>query len=156
MEETVLIYQSNSEEETSLLAKELKPLLKKGDIIALYGTLGVGKTAFTRALIQSEIPNEEVPSPTFTLVQTYALKEGELFHFDLYRLEDPEEVYELGIEDAFSDGISLIEWPDKMGYILPNKKILKIETSLNVQERIFKLSSKNPAWTERLNALKQL
>ena len=112
MEETVLIYQSNSEEETSLLAKELKPLLKKGDIIALYGTLGVGKTAFTRALIQSEIPYEEVPSPTFTLVQTYTLNEGELFHFDLYRLETPEEVYELGIEDAFSDGISLIEWPD--------------------------------------------
>ena len=156
MEETVLIYQSNSEEETSLLAKELKPLLKKGDIIALYGTLGVGKTAFTRALIQSEIPHEEVPSPTFTLAQTYTLNEGELFHFDLYRLETPEEVYELGIEDAFSDGISLIEWPDKMGYILPNKKILKIEITLNGQERIFKLSSKNPAWTERLNALKQL
>ena len=126
MEKTVLIYHSHSETETAYLAKQLKPLLKKGDIIALYGTLGVGKTAFTRALIQSEHPTEEVPSPTFTLVQTYVLDEGELFHFDLYRLESPEEVYELGIEDAFSDGVSLIEWPEKMGYILPEKKILKI------------------------------
>ncbi|MBO7332807.1 MAG: tRNA (adenosine(37)-N6)-threonylcarbamoyltransferase complex ATPase subunit type 1 TsaE [Alphaproteobacteria bacterium] len=154
MEEPVLTYYSRNEADTVSLAKGLKPLLKKGDIIALYGTLGVGKTAFTRALIQSEIPDEEVPSPTFTLVQTYALKEGEIFHFDLYRLEDPEEVYELGIEDAFSDGISLIEWPDKMGYILPHKKILKIEITLNGKERIFKLSSQNPVWMERLKALK--
>lgn len=153
MEQSFLIYHSNSENDTANLAHKLKPLLKKGDIIALYGTLGVGKTAFTRALIQSEIPDEEVPSPTFTLVQTYTLNEGELFHFDLYRLETPEEVYELGIEDAFSDGISLIEWPEKMGYILPYKKILKIEIILNEGKRVFKLSSQNNEWINRLSEL---
>ena len=146
-------FRVSNEKQTAALAKALCPLLKKGDIVALFGTLGVGKTAFTRALIQSVTPEEEVPSPTFTLVQTYDLGETPLFHFDLYRLEDPEEVYELGIEEAFSNGISLIEWPEKMGKLLPVSKILKVEITLDGTDRIFTFSSQNPSWKERLKRI---
>ena len=138
-------------EQTQNLAKFLAHQLQIGDIIALYGTLGVGKTAFTRFLIQDLCgEQEEVPSPTFTLVQTYETKDISLYHYDLYRLKQPEEVFELGIEDAFYDGVSLIEWPEKMGKYLPEKKILKIEILCENQIRIFKFSSNNLKWKERL------
>ena len=114
-------------DETAALGSRLGPFLQPGDIVALDGDLGTGKTTFARGLIQSELGgDQDVPSPTFTLVQTYDLPAGELWHFDLYRLEEPEEVYELGIEDAFSDAISMIEWPDRMGCLLPRDH-LRIE-----------------------------
>jgi tRNA threonylcarbamoyladenosine biosynthesis protein TsaE len=113
-----------NEEETRFTAEALSKYLRPGDIIALDGTLGAGKTAFARALINA-MPGEaeDVPSPTFTLVQTYQRGETEIWHFDLYRLEDPEDAFELGIEDAFADAISLIEWPDKLGNYLPKKHL---------------------------------
>lgn len=105
---------------TRALAGRLAPVLAAGDVIALDGTLGAGKTAFARALINA-LPGEveDVPSPTFTLVQTYSRGDLDIWHFDLYRLEDAEEAYELGIEDAFYDAVSLIEWPDRLGSLLP-------------------------------------
>lgn len=113
-----------TEADTHAVAAELSDFLKVGDIIALDGTLGAGKTAFARALINA-LPGiaEDVPSPTFTLVQTYQRGNAEIWHFDLYRLEDPEDAFELGIEDAFADAISLIEWPDKLGPYLPNRHL---------------------------------
>lgn len=105
---------------TSLLARRLGPLLRAGDVVALHGQLGAGKTAFARALIQGlqEDP-EEVPSPTFSLVQQYKIGALCLWHFDLYRISSPAEAYELGIEEAFAEGISLIEWPENLGGLLP-------------------------------------
>lgn len=112
-----------------LLAKAIAPELTPGDCLALEGELGAGKTSFARTLIRvlSRNPDEEVPSPTFTLVQQYALPDSSagnsnrmIWHFDLYRLEDPEEVIELDIDDALETGISLIEWPEKMGSYLPS------------------------------------
>lgn len=103
-------YDLPDEAATAALAQLLAPLLRQGDVLALQGDLGAGKTTFARALINAlEGPVEEVPSPTFTLVQTYQRGELEIWHFDLYRLEDPEEAWELGIEEAFSEGVSLIE-----------------------------------------------
>lgn len=138
-------------EQTQKLATSLATQLQVGDVIALYGTLGVGKTAFTRFLIQSLCGvQEEVPSPTFTLLQTYDTDNFAIYHYDLYRLKEPEEVFELGIEDAFYDGVSLIEWPEKMGKILPVKKILKIEITCVDNVRTFDISSDNLKWKDRL------
>ena len=117
---------SHNESETAQIAYHFAQTLKVGDVVALYGTLGVGKTAFCRGIIQSLTSNEtDVPSPTFTLLQTYDTPLYPVYHFDMYRLKTPEEAYEIGIEDAFYDGVSLIEWPEKLGYLLPqhHKKV---------------------------------
>ena len=93
-------------------------------MIALKGELGAGKTSFARAFIRARGgDDDEVPSPTFTLVQIYELPGATIWHFDLYRLRDPEEAWELGIEDAFRDGISLIEWPERLGALLPARRL---------------------------------
>jgi len=111
---------------TVSFARALARLAEPGDVIALRGTLGVGKSVFARAFIrQLTSPLEEVPSPTFTLVQTYegVMVEGEaaeLYHYDFYRLENADDAYELDIEEAFSDGISLIEWPERIEALLPS------------------------------------
>lgn len=116
-------YISYGEEDTIKIASEFAKTLKIGDIVALHGTLGVGKTAFTRGVIQSLTQAVEVPSPTFTLLQTYETPNFDIYHFDMYRLKTPEEAYEIGIEDAFAEGVSFIEWPEKIGSILPKKHI---------------------------------
>ena len=107
--------------ETERLAQRLAPHAAPGDVIGLCGPLGSGKTAFARAFIRARLcrPAEEVPSPTFTLVQLYEHAAGAIWHFDLYRLDGPEDAYELGIEDAFAGAISLIEWPEKLGDLMP-------------------------------------
>ena len=109
---------------TEALAQRLAPLLRRGDVIALGGDLGAGKTAFSRGLIRAfGQPELEVPSPTFTLVQIYDLPTFELWHFDLYRLESPEDALELDIEEAFATSVSLIEWPDRLGPYLPANRL---------------------------------
>ena len=107
--------------ETERLAHHLAPHALPGDVIGLGGPLGSGKTAFARAFIHARLghPAEEVPSPTFTLVQLYEHAAGAIWHFDLYRLSAAEEAFELGIEDAFATAVSLIEWPEKLGAIMP-------------------------------------
>ena len=105
---------------TEVLAGRVADLAATGDAIALSGPLGAGKTAFARAFINALAGESvEVPSPTFTLLQTYPTARGMIWHFDFYRLERPEEAYELGIEEAFADGISLIEWPERVALLLP-------------------------------------
>lgn len=105
---------------TRALARRLAVVLRPGDVVALHGDLGAGKTAFARALIRALVGDEgeEVPSPTFTLVQTYALPDATVWHFDLYRLSEANEVIELGWEEA-RQGIVLVEWPDRLGPLLP-------------------------------------
>ncbi len=110
-----------NESSTQDLAKKLASVLQKGDIISLKGDLGAGKTFFVRSVIQNFLQEENVPSPTFTLVQIYETEIGKLWHFDLYRLKYPEEIYELGIEEAFIDGICFIEWAERAGNLLPKK-----------------------------------
>lgn len=109
---------------TEALAAALAPLAEAGDVICLRGDLGTGKTAFARAFVRALCgADEEVPSPTFTLVQLYDADAATLWHFDLYRLERPDDALELGIEEAFADGISLIEWPDRLGGLLPAARL---------------------------------
>lgn len=116
---------SSTQEETENAAQNLAKELKGGEIIALYGTLGMGKTVFARSLIRNLTKDEtlEVPSPTFTLVQTYDSDKGIIYHFDCYRLEDPEEIYELGWEDALSGSIVILEWPEKIAGLIPPKRL---------------------------------
>lgn len=93
------------------------------DIIALKGDLGSGKTVFARGFIGACGNQDEVPSPTFTLVQVYDAGPTVIWHFDLYRIRAPEEAWELGIEEAFITGISLIEWPERLGRLLPDRRL---------------------------------
>ncbi len=138
---------------TRALAARLAPLLRAGDIVALSGELGAGKTFFARAIIQALGGPEEVPSPTFTLVQTYDLKPVPVWHFDLYRLANPEDAYELDIEDAFSDAISLIEWPERLGALLPDDR-LDVDLAFGDTEEARTVTlAGGPSWTERLKAL---
>jgi len=105
---------------TKALASRLASVSGCGDVLALTGNLGTGKTTFARGFIHSfGAGDEEVPSPTFTLVQTYDGGAVPIYHFDLYRVETPDEIIELGIEDAFTNGVTLIEWPDRLGDLLP-------------------------------------
>lgn len=113
----------DGEEATAELAAEIASLAEDGDVIALSGELGTGKTTFARAFLREWGVREEIPSPTFTLVQTYELEAGTVWHFDLYRLENPDDALELDIEDAFTDGISLIEWPERLGAYLPWERL---------------------------------
>jgi tRNA threonylcarbamoyladenosine biosynthesis protein TsaE len=106
------------------LAKPLALSLRAGDVVALWGDLGVGKTTFARVLIQALLGETiDVPSPTFTLVQVYESSHGDVWHCDLYRLKDPEEVFEIGLEDAFHQAICLVEWPERLGNLLPRRRI---------------------------------
>lgn len=101
---------------TAALAAALAPRLKAGDALLLQGPLGAGKTSFARAAIRALCgPGTEVPSPSFNLVLTYDTPAGPLWHVDLYRVADPREVDELGLEEIFANGIALIEWPDRLG-----------------------------------------
>ena len=117
----------SDESATEALARRLAAAARPGDVLALWGDMGVGKTVFARAFVRSLCdPFEDVPSPTFTLVQVYESANpasGTIYHFDLFRLQDPEEAYELGIEEAFVDAISLIEWPDRLGRLLPDHRL---------------------------------
>ncbi|MCX8509848.1 MAG: tRNA (adenosine(37)-N6)-threonylcarbamoyltransferase complex ATPase subunit type 1 TsaE [Rhodobacteraceae bacterium] len=108
---------------TRRLAARISPLLRAGDVILLAGPIGAGKTHFARSLIQTRLAAadlmEDVPSPTFTLIQTYEAAGVALWHADLYRLTDPDEATELGLEEAFTQAICLIEWPDRLGSLRP-------------------------------------
>ncbi|HVJ52406.1 MAG TPA: tRNA (adenosine(37)-N6)-threonylcarbamoyltransferase complex ATPase subunit type 1 TsaE [Aliidongia sp.] len=105
------------------LAERLAGGVRPRDLIALSGPLGAGKSFLARALIGRLTGETEVPSPTFTLVQTYDTAAGTIWHLDLYRLRDPEEIWELGFEDALIDGIVLMEWPERLDGLLPKRRL---------------------------------
>jgi tRNA threonylcarbamoyladenosine biosynthesis protein TsaE len=111
------------ESATAALAARIAAVAAAADIIALKGDLGTGKTTFARAFISACGNQDEVPSPTFTLVQVYDAGPTAIWHFDLYRIRAPEDAWELGIEDAFITGISLIEWPERLGPLLPDRRL---------------------------------
>lgn len=108
-----------------LLAAHLLPLVRAGDVICLEGDLGAGKTAFARCLIRAAAGAAlEVPSPTFTLVQAYDDVGGvPIWHFDLYRIARPDEVFELGWEDVRAHGLALVEWSSRLGPLLPADRL---------------------------------
>ena len=140
---------------TASLARNLAGIARCGDVIALGGGLGAGKTAFARAFIeavanQASAPREEVPSPTFTLVQSYAFPRLTVHHFDLYRLARPEDSYELGIEDALVTGACLIEWPEMLGWLLPRERLdLVLQPASHPGARMAEITPHGD-WVDRL------
>ena len=106
------------------LGAALARLLRPGDALLLYGELGAGKTTLARGLVRALAdPDEEVPSPTFTLVQTYQGPDFPVAHFDLYRLASPQEVFELGFDEALDEGAAVVEWPQRLGARLPPDRL---------------------------------
>ncbi|MBV8890126.1 MAG: tRNA (adenosine(37)-N6)-threonylcarbamoyltransferase complex ATPase subunit type 1 TsaE [Alphaproteobacteria bacterium] len=143
-----------NEAATARLAARLARVAAAGDVIALKGDLGAGKTTFARAFIRARGRSREpVPSPTFTLVQLYPAAEVTIWHIDLYRLRQPEEAWELGIEEAFRDGIALIEWPERLAALLPREHLELALAPGDAPEARRAMLSASPGWQERLAEL---
>ena len=138
-------------EATSLLAQVLAPHLRVGDCVALRGELGVGKTTFARALIIAlGVRDIEIPSPSYTLAQSYHGIAVSIWHFDLYRLKSPEEALVLGIDEAIHDSLVLLEWPERLGISIPLAWLeIEIEYTPDEHTRQVTLSADN-SWTKRL------
>ncbi len=115
---------TKSEAETFDAAEKLAAMLRPGQVICLYGELGVGKTVFAKGLCKALGVTDYVNSPTFTLVNEYEGTSGPVYHFDLYRIEEPEELYEIGFDEYISRGTAvIIEWPEQGGNLLPPKRL---------------------------------
>jgi len=146
---------------TERLATALADVAARGDVIALRGDLGAGKTAFARAFIRAAgdaqgIPIDEVPSPTFTIVQLYDEIDPPIWHVDLYRLEHVNETIELGLEEGFESAISLIEWPDRLGAELPPERLdLTLLQGATEDARVAQLTP-HGTWAVRLDGLRGL
>lgn len=146
----------SSPQATARFAEKLAPLLGAGDVLLLEGPVGSGKTHFARSLIQSRLPvPEDVPSPTFTIVQIYELGDLDIWHCDLYRLTSPEEAVELGLEDAFDTALCLVEWPDRLADLAPADALtLCFSTDADLGARTVVFHASHPKWAplmERLN-----
>lgn len=136
------------EDETRRLGAALARALKPGEAVCLTGPLGAGKSVLARALVRAlTTPDEEVPSPTFTLVQFYAGAGLSIAHFDLYRLTSPDEAYEIGLDEALDEGAAVIEWPERLEGRLPPDR-LDIEIGLNGESRRARLTP-HGAWEGR-------
>lgn len=144
-----------NEAATGRLAARLARAARKGDVIALRGELGSGKTTFARAFIRARLgESTEVPSPTFTLVEIYG---GDadlpIWHFDLFRLGGADEARELGFEEALADGVSLVEWPERLGALLPAERLeLAFAAGPTPQARTVAMTA-SPAWRRRVEGL---
>ncbi len=145
------------EKATLALGRRLAALLTVGDFVALTGDLGAGKTALARAIIRARYgaggEEEDVPSPTFTLIQTYETPDLLITHADLYRLDDPDDLRELGLGEALDEGAVLMEWPDRMGR-LPADRLDIVLTLEGDSARQVQLTAHGTAWVRRLQALK--
>lgn len=141
---------------TAALAAEIGQHLTAGDCLLLEGVIGAGKTHFARSLIQSQMPvPEDVPSPTFTLIQTYDLPQAELWHADLYRLSSLDEIEELGLTSALETAICLIEWPDKLAELTPPSALhISLELDQDALEgRLATLRWTDPCWTSLMQQI---
>ena len=149
----ILEYLTAAEADTIRLGQKLARIAQKGDTFALFGTLGMGKSVLARAFIQELTGAKEVPSPTFTLLQSYETPDFEIYHFDLYRLKSPEEIFEIGVEEALYDGVCLIEWPEQMGGYLP-RDIFRVEFQPRGTGRQITIRVASPQKQQRLKQLR--
>src|SRR5689334_4570590 len=149
----MIIVDLPDEAATAGVAGRIAALADAADLMPRQGDLGTGKTDFARAFIRARGCQDEVPSPTFTLVQVYDASPAAIWHFDLYRLRAAEDAWELGIEDAFVAGISLIEWPERLGPLLPERR-LEISFTFGDEPRARRLSlDPGKEWQARLQLI---
>lgn len=151
----VLGYECDLSDEfyTRKMGAVLATILQPGDVVALYGNLGAGKTTLVRGLVQQLCGESmEVPSPTYTLVQTYSAKNLVLWHFDLYRIESPSELDELGWEDT-EEAVMLIEWPERAGVRLPETRLEVILANSSNGGRRVVFVSDDKVWEKRFEAI---
>lgn len=142
------VLELTDESATKGLGVALASILRPGEAICLTGPLGAGKSTLARALIRAlTSPQEDVPSPTFTLVQFYDGRDFPVAHFDLYRLSDPDEAYEIGLDEALEGGAALIEWPQQLEGRLPPDR-LDIEITIQGDGRAARLTP-HGAWKDR-------
>ena len=140
----------DDEAATLALGARIAPLVQAGDVIALFGDLGAGKTTLSRGLLAALGLEGEAPSPTFAIVQPYAPPETRIpvAHIDLYRLDDPEDAEELGLDDLLEDSVLLIEWPERLGDALwPHALRLTLERTDDGARRLTATVPK--AWEDR-------
>ena len=150
------IYNSKSENDTKKLAIKMASMLKKGDLIVLCGELGSGKTKFKEGFLTYFGLENEISSPTFTIVNEYKKDDINIYHFDVYRLEDSSEFYAIGGDEYFENGICLIEWGELIEDALPNEYI-KIDFSRddsNENERILNIQSIGNKYNNIIDSLK--
>ncbi|MEQ1867013.1 MAG: tRNA (adenosine(37)-N6)-threonylcarbamoyltransferase complex ATPase subunit type 1 TsaE [Micropepsaceae bacterium] len=142
-----------SEAETEALGRRIADALRPGDMVALYGGLGAGKTALARSIVRRFLPQEDVPSPTFTLVQTYETPAFAIWHVDLYRLKDKSELTELGLDEAMDAGVLLVEWPERMAELLPRDRLdIMFEMTDDAAHRVAKVVARG-SWVARVGQL---
>jgi tRNA threonylcarbamoyladenosine biosynthesis protein TsaE len=143
-----MIYDLPDTEATGRLGAAVALALKPGEAVCLKGPLGAGKSTLARALVRTlTTPHEDVPSPTFTLVQFYSGLHFPLAHFDLYRLERADEAFEIGLDEALEEGAAVIEWPERLGGRLPEDR-LDIDIAIDGEGRTARLSP-HGAWKGR-------
>lgn len=139
-----------AEAATRALGERLARVLAPGDVVRLEGPLGAGKSTLARALIEVFAGVKDAPSPTFTLVETYEGPDCALWHFDLYRLEKPEDAWELGLEEALDGAVTLVEWPQRAGGLLPPDALtVRLEIAGTARRAAIE---GNEAWRARLHS----
>ena len=146
-----------TERDTVALGAALARLARPGDILALNGPLGAGKTTLARGFVTALTQaDEDVVSPTFTLVQVYDADVAPIWHFDLYRLTQVEDVLELGWDEALSVGISLVEWPERLGALLPRNRLdVMLSSGAEHQARSARLHG-GASWKDRIAGMKHV
>ena len=150
------IYNSKSENDTKKIAFKMASMLKKGDLIVLCGDLGSGKTKFTERFLTYFGLEDEISSPTFTIVNEYKKDNINIYHFDVYRLEDSSEFYAIGGDEYFENGICLVEWGELIQDALPNEYI-KINFSRDESyenERVLNIQSIGKKYDNIIESLK--
>ena len=145
-----IIKELPDEQATARLGAAFAPIVAPGDVICLSGELGAGKSTFARGLIRSRTGAEDAPSPTFAFVETYETDAFTLWHFDLYRLETADDVWELGLEEALDGGVVLIEWPERIEESIPEDALV-IRLDGDAGRRIAAIEADNN-WSDRLRS----
>jgi len=148
-----------SQEETIEVRRKLGKLLQKGDIVCITGELGTGKTILTKGIAKAVGIGEHITSPTFTIVNEYEEGKFPFYHFDVYRISDPEEMYEIGFEEyLYGDGIVVIEWADLIDDILPRENIwitIKKDLTQGIDARVIQIEFSGEKYSEYENKLMQ-